>query len=112
MLQSIMHLRSVKPGFDPSNVTAFDMSLPFTAYNTREQALTFHRELQRQLMAVPGVVSVGTISNMPLVSFGIGCSVVLRQNRPYLVGGRIPSWRDIDDRSQVIVVTQALARRQ
>ncbi|MEP6832580.1 MAG: ABC transporter permease [Gemmatimonas sp.] len=135
MSQSFMHLRSVKPGFNPSNVIAFDMSLPFNEYDTREKALTFHRELQRQLLEIPGVVSAGTVSDMPLENFGNGCSVVFREGRPYPAGeptpcvktavsgpglfetlripvdGRIPSWRDIDSRSQAIVITKALADR-
>ncbi|MEO7360199.1 MAG: ABC transporter permease [Gemmatimonadaceae bacterium] len=135
MSQSFMHLRSVKPGFNAANVMAFDMSLPFREYDTREKALTFHRELQRQLLEIPGVVSAGTVSNMPLESFGSGCSVVFREGRPYPAGeptpcvtiavagpglfetlripveGRIPSWSDIDSRSQAIVITKALADR-
>lgn len=133
MSQRFMHLRSVKPGFNPSNVIAFDMSLPFKEDDTREKALTFHRAFQRQLLEIPGVVSAGTVSDMPLESFGSGCSVVFREGRPYPAGeptlcvmiavsgpglfetlripveGRIPPWSDIDSRSQAIVITKARA---
>ncbi|MEP6763484.1 MAG: FtsX-like permease family protein, partial [Gemmatimonadaceae bacterium] len=135
MARSFMHLREVKPGFDPSNVTAFDLSLPFTEYDKRDKALVFHRELQRQILEIPGVVAVGNISDMPLEGFGTGCTVVFREQEPYgadektpcvsapyfapgffealkiPVRGRAPTWNDIDTRSQAVVVTKALADR-
>lgn len=135
MMQSFLHLRGVRPGFDASNTTAFDMSLPFTEFDTREKALVFHRELQRQIGEIPGVVTVGMGSELPLEGFGTGCSVVFRENRPFLSGeltpcvttviaapgffetmripveGRAAAWSDIDNRSQAAVITQALAER-
>lgn len=135
MLQSFAHLRVVKPGFNPSNVSTFDISLPFTEYDTREKALVFHRELQRQMLELPGVTTVGSTSQLFLEGFGTGCSVVFREGRPFANGeetpcvsgaiigpgfleslqvsvtGRIPSWNDVDSRSQAVVVTKALADR-
>lgn len=135
MLQSFAHLRSVKPGFNPTNVTTFDISLPFTEFDTREKALTFHRELQRQIAELPGVKTVGSSSSLFLEGFGTGCSVVFREGKPYETGeqtpcvtgavigpgflesmqvpvsGRIPAWADIDNRTQAIVITKSLADR-
>ena len=34
MIRSFMHLREVKPGLDPTNALAFDVSLPFEEYDT------------------------------------------------------------------------------
>jgi|GEM_PF-165578 len=135
MLQSFAHLRDVKPGFNSANVSTFDISLPFTEYDTREKALTFHRELQRQILELPGVTNVGSTSDLFLEGFGTGCSVVFREGRPYATGeqtpcvsgalvgpgffeslqvpvtGRIPSWSDIDNRTHAVVVTKSLADR-
>lgn len=135
MLQSFMHLRDVKPGFDAARVTAFDISLPFTEFNTREKALVFHRDLQRQISEIPGVTVVGGTSDLFLEGFGTGCSVVFREGQPYATGeqtpcvsgamiapgffeslkvpvqGRIPNWNDIDNRTQAVVVTKSLANR-
>ena len=135
MTRSFMHLRDVKPGFEPGNVFAFDLSLPFTEFDTREKALIFHEELQRKISEIPGVAAVGSIDELPLEGFGTGCTVVFREQEPYgadektpcvsapttapgffealkiPVRGRAPSWNDVNTRSQAVVITKALADR-
>lgn len=134
MFRSFAKLRAVEPGFDAQGVLAFDVSLPFLRYDTREKAAVFHEELQRRLAALPGVQAVGA-GPTPLVDFGTGCAVVFRAGRPYgvdeqtpcvpsptavpgyfdalgiAVEGRRPEWRDVTARSQAVVITQALAER-
>lgn len=136
MIRSFMHLRSVKPGFDPSNTLTFDLSVPFSQYSTREKAGAFHREFQRRVAALPGVETVGGTQSLPLNGgYGTGCSVVFREGRPYINGeetpcvstptvapgffetlrinvrGRVPTWTDFEQRTQAVVVTKALADR-
>ena len=134
MTRSFLHLRDVKPGFDTNNVTAFHISLPFTEFDTREKAFAFHRELQRKIGEFPGVTSVGMTTQMPFEDFGTGCSVIFHESAytegektpcvplPSIgpgffetmkipVEGHSPDWRDIDERRQTVVVTQALADR-
>lgn len=136
MTKSFLQLRNVKPGFDATNVTAFNISLPFIEYDTREKAIAFHRELYRRLSEIPGVTSVGSSTAMPLEDFGTGCSVVFRENEPYVRGveltpcvntppvvpgffetlrirveGRVPTWDDVDKRTQAVVITRDLANR-
>lgn len=134
MLRYAGELRDVSPGFDATGTLAFEVSLPFTSYDTRERALAFYRQLYERLLAVPGVTAVGG-GSVPLQDFGTGCSVVFREARPYevdeqtpcvstpialpgyfdalgiAVEGERPSWRDVDVRSQAAVVTRALADR-
>lgn len=135
MLRSFQRLRGVEPGFRSDNVLAFNVSLPFTEYATREAAIAFHRQLLDQLRAVAGVASVGAVSTLPLEGYATGCTVVWRENRPFPPGeetpcvptpvsmpgffetmgipvsGRAPDWSDIDGLTQAVVVTQALADR-
>ncbi|MEO7996825.1 MAG: ABC transporter permease, partial [Gemmatimonadaceae bacterium] len=136
MTKSFLQLRNVQPGFNATNITAFNISLPFMEYDTREKALAFHRDLYRTLSEMPGVASVGASEAMPLEDFGTGCSVVFRENEPYVKGveltpcvstpiaapgffetlhikvdGRIPTWDDVDKRTQAVVVTRDLADR-
>ncbi|HEX6944515.1 MAG TPA: ABC transporter permease [Gemmatimonadaceae bacterium] len=135
MIRSFSRLRDVKPGFDHHQVLAFDVGLPFPEYDTREKAISFHRALQARIAALPGVKSVGSTTTVPLEGFGTGCAVVWREGRPFPAGqqppcvsvpliapgffetlripvrGRIPTWSDVDSRSQAVVVTQALADR-
>lgn len=127
-------LRGVDAGFDPQGVLSFEVWLPFSTYDTRERAAAFYRDLETRLRALPGVAEVG-FGPLPLEDFGTGCSVVFREGRPYETGqqppcvstpvalpgyfdalritvnGERPSWRDVDARTQAVVVTQALAER-
>jgi predicted permease len=136
MIRSFMHLRSVKPGLDPSNTLVFEVGLPFSQFDTREKAGVFHRQFQERVAALPGVVSVGAVGAVPLDgSYATGCSVVFREGRPYANGeqtpcvptitaapgffesmriqvrGRTMTWADFDQRTQAAVVTKALADR-
>lgn len=137
MLLSFQHLRQVQPGFTDRDVLAFDVALPSTEYTTREQAVLFHRQVQERLRALPGVVSVGSVTQLPLEGYATGCTVVWREGRPFSrekgedvpcvstptampgffeslqvpVRGRTPDWSDVDGRTQAVVVTQALADR-
>lgn len=134
LLRSFSQLRNVRPGFDPAHTLAFEVSLPFSEFDTREKALVFYRAFTDRVRALPGVVAVGG-GAVPLQDFGTGCSVVFREGLPYAPGeetpcvstptalpgyfealgiavnGRIPDWGDVDRRSQAVVVTRALADR-
>lgn len=133
MFRSFAQLRNVSPGLDPRDVLVFDVSLPFTEYDTREESWAFHRALQQQLRALPGVVSVGSASDIPLEDFAI-CMGVFRERPPMTfeempcvrrawtlpgffetlripVQGRPLTWDDVDAATQATVITQALAER-
>lgn len=135
MLRSFMHLRSVNPGFDPTNVLAFDLGLPWSEYDTAEKAAAFYRQLNARIAALPGVASVAGVMPLPLEGYAVGCSSVYREGRPYgegeqtpcvaggvvtpgffatmriRVDGRAPTWADFDARAQAVVITKALADR-
>jgi putative ABC transport system permease protein len=135
MIRSFLQLRSVKVGFDTSDVLAFDLSLPWKEYDTPDKAAAFYRQLDDRIRKLPGVTSVGGVSTLPFEGFATGCSVVYREGRPYGpnekgpcvtgavwspglfetlridVRGRAPTWADIESKSQAIVITKALADR-
>jgi len=135
LIRSVDALKRVQPGLDPSGVLTFEVTLPYDRYTTLESAIAFHHELQEKIAAVPGVVSVGATTALPLRDYGSGCTVVFREARPYTtneqtpcvqtqratpgffeslsvaVRGRLPSWSDVDSRSQASVITKALADR-
>ena len=134
MLRSFDRLRQVRPGFDAANTLVFQLALPFSTYDTREKAAVFHRAFQDRVLALPGVTAMGG-GAVPLEDFGTGCSGVFRENAPYAAGeqmpcvstptvlpgyfdalgmdvtGRVPTWSDVDARTQAAVVTRALADR-
>jgi predicted permease len=68
MLRSLTRLWQVDPGFNPHNVINFGLTLPPALANASPDAILAHfRELDRKLMAIPGVQSVAQSSGaMPL----------------------------------------------
>ena len=135
MVRSFIQLRAVRPGLDPAGVVTLNVTLPYKTYDSMSKAAQFYREFGRRLEAFPGVVAVGGSGGLPLRDYGIGCTVVFRENRPYENGeptpcvptlpttpgffkalgiqvrGRVPDWSDVDGMTQAVVVTDALAKR-
>ncbi|HSU96219.1 MAG TPA: ABC transporter permease, partial [Gemmatimonadaceae bacterium] len=66
MLQSFRNLRSVSPGFDPSNVWTAELSLPAARYATPEQVEGFYHDLLVRAAAIPGVRVAGAGEIVPL----------------------------------------------
>jgi predicted permease len=66
MLQSVIRLRSVDPGFRPDNVVAVTLNLPQSRYRSAEAMHAFHRDLLVQLTAMPEVEAAGAVNWRPL----------------------------------------------
>jgi len=66
MLQSFQRLLAVDPGFKPDGVATFEMSLPRARYPDGGRRARFVEQALAQLSGLPGVRSVGAISNLPL----------------------------------------------
>jgi putative ABC transport system permease protein len=65
LLKSFARLQGVDPGFDPSNLLTFNLSLPQTRYaNDTAQAAFFDQALPT-IARVPGVTGVGATTVMP-----------------------------------------------
>jgi putative ABC transport system permease protein len=135
LVRSVDAMKRVKPGLDPAGVLTFDVSLPYERYALWQTAMNFHRELHDRIAALPGVTHVGGLTALPLRDIGTGCTVVFREARPFTkeertpcvpteaatpglfaalamrVNGRVPTWQDVDSRSQAAVITKALADR-
>lgn len=59
-------VRRVDPGYDPSHVMTFSMSLPPATYRDGPQRLAFWDRLLERVRSAPGVESAGIISCPPL----------------------------------------------
>ncbi len=59
LLRTFLHLGGVDLGFDPRNTLTFGIGLPDSAYPEREEAAVFFEQLDENLSAIPGVMSVG-----------------------------------------------------
>ncbi len=62
--RSFLNLRIVDPGFEPEGVLSVRLSFSRDRYPAGEARQAFYRELFDRVLAVPGVESVGTISNL------------------------------------------------
>ncbi len=132
LMRSLARAASVDPGFEPSGVLAFDVSLPETSYPSDEKRLAFVSSLLARLRTEPGVVSAGTAMGIPFAGGAYG-EFFARPDRPdsqrvtgrldfvspdYLqtLGVRLRAGRwltDADNRidgPRVIVVNQRAAR--
>jgi predicted permease len=66
MFRSFVAIRNVDPGFEPEGVMTFRYGLPDAEYPEAQGVVDFQRRLTDRLAAMPGVQSVGMISNLPL----------------------------------------------
>ncbi len=64
--KSFYRLLHVDVGFDPTHLATFQLVAPDKAYSKSEQKLALFREVSRRLAALPGVVSVGISSDLPI----------------------------------------------
>ena len=69
MLRTLTHLLRVDPGFRSQNVITFAISLPGRRYPDDIRRIDFLRQLEKDLSALPGVQSVGSISHLPFDDF-------------------------------------------
>jgi putative ABC transport system permease protein len=134
LVKSFVGLRSVNPGFDPSNVLTMRIDLARARYTKPEQAAAFFDQLRRRVAGLPGVEAAGMISELPLsgqpndMYFSVagrppaaGDAKVTadyrRVNHDYFRALRIPMLRgrgfteqEVTGDAKVIVINETLAR--
>jgi predicted permease len=68
MIESMSRLLAVQPGFNPKNVLTMQLSLPQeNLYVGPPGHTNFCRDMDEQVSAIPGVISVGAAGHLPLV---------------------------------------------
>jgi putative ABC transport system permease protein len=82
LVRSLIRLQNTSPGFDAQNVTTMRVDLPQGKYSTDEKIASFFQEFERRVGALPGVESVGLITELPLSG--------QPNDMPYTVEGRPP----------------------
>jgi putative ABC transport system permease protein len=80
MIRSFWNLQHVDPGFDTSNALTMSVVLTPIRYSEPHQRLAFLDRAMEQIRAVPGVVSVGATTKIPLAGGG--------STQPFSVEGR------------------------
>ncbi len=66
LIRSFARLTAVDPGFRPQGVLALQVSLPSSKYSDDPRQAAFTNALLEKLQALPGVESVGMVSNLPM----------------------------------------------
>ncbi len=69
MIQSFQHLQRIDLGFRPENLLTMHLDLSPGKYREYQQRVTFVERLVESVKSLPGVVTAGTTTNMPLTSF-------------------------------------------
>ncbi|HEU4523481.1 MAG TPA: ABC transporter permease [Gemmatimonadales bacterium] len=65
LLKSFARLQRVDPGFDPTNLLTFTMSLPQVRYSSDTTRIAFFDQVLPAIARVPGVIAAGGTSVMP-----------------------------------------------
>jgi len=135
MIRSFWKLQNVDPGFDTRNGLTMSIFLNWIRYSEPHQRLAFFDRAIEQIRAVPGVVSVGATTKIPLTGGGSTQPFTI-EGRPSaaiaeqpmaltryitpeyfrtigvpLRQGRFFSDHDRDNSVPVIIISEAMARR-
>jgi putative ABC transport system permease protein len=89
LLESFRRQLLVDPGFDPRNVLTFAVSLPPTRYPRPDQRAGFYAELLEGVRHLPGVISAGAITPLPLGGDDIATRFTV-EGRPQPAPGQKP----------------------
>lgn len=135
MIRSFWKLQNVDPGFDTHNALTMSVFLTPTRYSEPHQVLAFLDRALEQIRVVPGVVSVGATTTIPLAGGGSTQPFTI-EGRPAgtiaeqpmaqtryitpdyfkaigipLRQGRVFSDQDRDHSVPVVIISEAMARR-
>jgi putative ABC transport system permease protein len=112
LIRSFTRLLAVSPGFQTQHLLTMELSLPAKTYPDGPPVQKFFTELMASLKTLPGVQSVGAISEMPLADSYSSGSVFFQdtsiQDTPKLQAlGNLP-YMEIDQRSATTGYFQAM----
>jgi putative ABC transport system permease protein len=68
MVKSFWSLQNVNPGFNPDNTLTMMVNLPPGKYSEDHQIIGYYEQLLKRIETLPGVQSVGAVTNLPLTS--------------------------------------------
>ncbi len=131
--KSFYRLLHVDLNFQPDHLAVVQVELPEVGYARDEQMVQAHREILRQIAALPGVQSVGTTA-VPPVSCNCDTDWIRFEGRPYngahnevnerevsedylatlqarLIRGRFFTGADDASKPKVAIINQALAKK-
>lgn len=136
LIRSFIKLLEVKPGFATENVIAFGVALPNATYGDAQRRAAFYQQLEARLKALPGVISVGATTRLPLLDATRNItSLMTIEGRPetekdqvevdfrratpgYFAAfgipqlqGRLFSEQDVANQNSVVVINDAMVKK-
>ena len=135
MTRSFVRLLNVKLGFNPKNVLTMRIELPRSRYQNGDQRRQFFGQLLERAQSIPGVQSVGAISQLPLsgysmvgrfgiegqpepepgkgkaIPIGMVTAGYFRTMQIPLVDGRLFDERDAEKMPDVAIVNESMAKK-
>jgi putative ABC transport system permease protein len=135
MIRSLAALTSVNPGFSPSQLVTFRLSLPQQKYDTPQKITAMYDALRARLEADPAIQSVGSSTSLPPnldamtdTFVAEGQQIAPNQSPPLaslvfadenyfrtlgvpLIAGRFFSEHDVPNGPPVVIVNETLAKR-
>jgi putative ABC transport system permease protein len=88
LIQSVLRLRGVNPGFNPANLLTMNVVLPLAKYPKPQQRVEFHNRLVERLAVLPGVNAAGFTSVLPFSANFDGRSLAV-EDQPKPPGAEI-----------------------
>lgn len=83
LVKNLIHLESRDTGFTAARVVAFDVAPTGVRYQDVGKQKEFYRDLLPALRRIPGVVSVGLTSHLPMYNYGWNSEVRLEGGNPW-----------------------------
>jgi len=90
MINGFLRLTGVYQGFDPASVLTLQVAVPEPRGPDRARVLAFQDELLRRVAGLPGVRSVGLVSNLPASNVNNPRTPFTIEGRPALKAGEAP----------------------
>lgn len=132
--RSLSAMANTPLGFDPDRVLTMSVQLPAHEYGSWQERLQFHQQLEERLRYLPGVLTVGSASDLP-TTIGNRSTILIagappppedmqqwvlttsvsddyfRTLRIPLLHGRTFDARDHNDVPPTVVISESMARR-
>jgi putative ABC transport system permease protein len=135
MLRSFAAMHKVDPGFDAHHVLTLRMQLPRAKYPDDAARIRFFREVTKRVANLPGVLSDGLVSYLPMAGLGAGTGFTIEGQPPSAPGqekttavtvcdngyfqalkvpllrGRLFTEQETLEKRNVVLINEALARQ-
>src|SRR5262245_26897601 len=89
LIRSFWRLLQVNPGFEPAHALSMSISLPGTKYGQGQLQAAFFEQALRRIEGLPGIISAGTVSNLPLGGSNMTTGIT-RDDRPVPTPADVP----------------------